>query len=633
MVVPLPPPRMTMWREFLCRIIGLTLLGLVPLAASAASDAPVMMLPPLLVREHRNTGPIWRYTSVAGIEVLSRGADRLTSAFLTSFLRRQVALEEILPPLLQLRQSVPLQIILITPAVEKTMNEELVRTMQAQAKKDTSGYITSEASALQVYLLVRTIPQLTLSDAESTGIVCTLEDQRGPVQVSAGAENFFKNLQDDGSYRGMNFTAGRIGSILGGRLPPLPSWFKSGFLSFFKDFTWTDSENIQAIPVHWISDSLIRQIKRNPTAPDGTAGQFSMSGEEIKPGSGGPGSFGVGYGPKRPEDTRLALLPMGHFFDGPLGGSTPLTSAESNLWSAQASLFFHWAYAKPDRRRDFWKFVDLSSRQGVSDPLLKQCFGLDAHRLEGELLAYLPTAVKGPLVLIDPASVKLPSFELRNATYVEAARIKGEMGRKEIAYVKDTAPLSVVQYVEQVGKVLNGPVEDSERDPAELAVLGLYDCDLGNNEDAFPLLEEAAAAHVARPTLYIELAKIRRDHALARPTGADGKLGSDQLATIFGPLRESRRFAPGQAETYLLALATWAQAAVAPSHESLSFLREGTELFPDNFDVVSGTAQLYRDNGFGPEGLQIVDHAVACLAPDSTTRDRLVQFRAQIAAR
>ncbi len=472
------------------------------------------MLPPLLVHEHRANGPVWRYASTSGgLEVLSRGDDRLTTAFVTSFLRRQAELEEILPPLLQLRQSVPLQIILITPEVEKTMNEELVRTMQAQGKKDSSGYITSEASALQVYLLVRTIPQLTLSDAESTGIICTLTDQRGFVPVGAGGDNFFKNLRDDGSYSGMNFTAGRIGSILGGRLPPLPSWFKSGFLSFFQDITWTDAETIQAIPVHWISDSLVRQIKRNPTAPDGVAGQFSMSGEEIKPGAGGPDSFGESYGPKRPEDTRLALLPLRRFFDGPLGGATSLTPDESNLWKAQASLFFHWAFAKPERREAFWKFVDLSSRQGASDALLRQCFGLDAHGLEGALLAYLPTAVKAPLVLIDPASVKVPGFALRNATYVEAARIKGDMGRKEIAYVKDTAPLSVVQYVDQVGKVLNGPVEDSERDPAELAVLGLYDCDIGNYDDAFPYLEAAAAAHVPRPTLYIELAKIRRDRA------------------------------------------------------------------------------------------------------------------------
>ncbi len=624
---------MILRRESYWRMIALILPALLPLAVAAAGDAPVLMLPPLLVREHRKNGPVWRYASVAGIEVLSRGDDRRTTAFVTSFLRRQAELDEILPPLLQLRQSVPLQIILITPEVEKTMNEELVRTMQAQGQKDSSGYVTSEASALQVYRLVRTIPQLTLSDAESTGMICTLADQPGPVSANAGSENFFRNLKDDGSYSGMNFTAGRIGSILGGRLPPLPSWFKSGFLAFFQDITWTDAENIQAIPVHWISDSLVRQIRRNPTAPDGAAGQFSMSGEEIKPGDGGPGSFGVGYGPKRPEDTRLALLPMRRFFDGPLGGTTPLTPAESKLWRSQASLFFHWGFSRPERRDAFWKFVDLASRQGASDALLRQCFGLDAHGLEGALVAYLPTAVKGPLVLINPAAVKVPDFQLRDATYVEAARIKGEMGRKEIAYVKDTAPLGIGQYVEQVGRVLNGPVEDSERDPAELAVLGLYDCDIGRNDDAFPYLEAAAAAHVPRPTLYVELAKIRRDHALAHPTGADGRLGPDQLAAILGLLRESRRYAPEQMEAYLLTLVTWNQAAVSPSHESLSFLREGTELFPGNLDLVSGTAQLYLDNGFGPEARQIVDHALACLAPDSAARDQLAQFRTQIAGR
>lgn len=593
---------MTARSPILCSALALVACVLPPRLAADPAGGPVTLLPPMLVREHRD-GAHWRYAAVGGLEVLSRCDDGTTTAFVTAYLRRQAELDQLLPPALRRRQSVPLAIILITPAVERAMNEDLVRTMNAKARTESSGYVTPQASAWQVYRLVRTFPQLTLSDDESTGMVCTLDAaQRGPVAPGGEAAGFFAGLANDGTYRDLTFTLGRIGGLLGGRSPPLPSWFKSGFLAFYQEIawsSWTDADQVRAGPVLWISPALTRQAERPPGAPD---------------------------------DPRIALLPLVRFFAGPLGGAAPLTADESRRWRAQSSLLFHWAYAQPARREALWRFADQSSRQAVTEDLIQRCFGEGSLRLEEELLAYLPRAVKSPLPLLDAAAIRVPPIPLRNAAYVEAARITGDMGRKEIAYVKDADPDSVPPYVNQVGSVLRGPAEEGERDPAQLAVLGLFDCDVDRTDEALPFLAEAAAAHVARPEVYLELAKIRYQAALARPTGAEGKLGPEQVADLVGLLREGRRYEPALPESTLLAAEIWSRAEAAPSPENLTLLREGAELFPDNVPLVTAVAGRYVQAGAGEEGFRIVDRALAVTEPDSGARRALAQVRAQLAS-
>lgn len=551
----------------------------------------------MLVREHRNR-PVWRYASVGNIEVLSQCDDRTTSSFVTAYDRRQLELERLLPPGLQLAQSTPLTIILVTPAVQKTMREELVKTMNQSSGKETSGYVTPQASAWQVYRLVRTIPQLTLYDADSTGLVCTLDPAHGSVEMQGEASGFFKGLANDGTYSDMSFTMGHMGVLLGGRVPPLPSWFRSAFLALYREINWTTQSNtISANPVLWISGAQARQIRNDPL---------------------------------RPEESDRILLPFPKFFAGQAGSTPPLTMAESDLWSAQASLFLHWAYADPRRRDALWKFVDQSSRAAPTEALFQACFGLSFHRAGEELIAYLPKAARSPLPLLEVNAIRVPEFQLRNATYIEAARLKGDMGRKEITYVKQLDPDSAEQYVAEVGAVLNGPLEDGENDPAEAAVLGLYDCDLGKDDEALPFLEQAAAAHIARPTVYVQLAKIRLEKASGPANASGGKLGPEQVAELTGLLREGQRYAPAQADSYLTAADIWTRAEVSPSHENLAMLAEGVELFPDNFEVVAAGAKLYAANGFQSEGLGLIDHALGYAGPNSSLRSRLTDLRSQV---
>jgi hypothetical protein len=587
-------------------------LGLLP----ARGNDAVTQLPPLFVREHRGA-PTWRYASVAGIEVLSRCDDGTTIAYVKAFLLRQRELEQLLPARLQLARDVPLTLILITPAVEKTMNEQLVSIMNAGVKGQTSGYVTPWASSSQIFRVVRTLPQLTLSDSESTGMVYTLDPAlRAAPQMEGAMLPLSDGTKSDDGYGAITFTLGRIGSILEDRIPPLPSWFKTGFLSLCEQVTWTDSASVKLGSVFWVSNRLTKRIEEETKVQRSTSGNSPAAGDNYD------------LSPESAGDAPVLFLPMRRLFAGPSGGATPLTPDQYEIWNAQVSLFLHWAYADPKRREALWNFVDRSSRQAVTDDLVRQCFGLDSAGLGRELAAHLPTAVKNSITLIKVNSIRLPTFKLQDASAIDIARIQGDMGRKEIAYVKDHNPLQAEPYVAQVGSSLLRLYREGETDPGLLAVVGLYYSDLQNDAEARAPLEAAARAHVGRPAVYVELAKIRYRIALARPTGADGKLGPDQVGGILELLEEGRSYAPAQIEAYALALNTWDQAATAPSRADLALLDEGVSLFPENFDLVSGATKLSAKCGFADEARQLVDRGLECAAPNSV--DRLTELRAQL---
>jgi hypothetical protein len=225
-------------------------------------------------------------------------------------------------------------------------------------------------------------------------------------------------------------------------------------------------------------------------------------------------------------------------------------------------------------------------------------------------------------------SVSLPKFKLQGASSIDIARIQGDMGRKEITYVQENGAGGMEPYVAEVGASLLGLYREGERDPGLLAVVGLYFHERASDTEALPCLEAAARAHVRRPAVYVALAQIRCQSALARPTGGDGKLGAEQIGEILGLVKESCSYAPPQPEAYTLAINAWAQAATPPSAEDLALLDEGVALFPDNFGLVSGAAKLCARCGFTDEALAQIDRGLEYAAPDY--RERLTELRAEL---
>lgn len=530
-------------------------------------------LPPYLVigqaSKRLSGGHRWAYGKLPGLEVLSCCPDATTREFVKEFLRRQIELKELLPTNLQLEQTTPLTLILVPPVVGATMSGELASDMRAAAQSSgTSHHLVDIESFM--FASFRMIPQLTLSDfgsKDSTGMFYVLADYVPPPPPHMGSGMSFSfsgstSGDEVNDYSDISLTPERVSFLLENRRPPLPLWFKEAIMELYNKTRWSDQYEIKVPSLVWVTDFYTDKIKQGPKA--------------------------VGSERSFPK-----IVPMGGMFNGPFGGAQYGSRNEFELWRSQVLLFVRWALddSSHQRRNALWTFVDRSSRGPVTETTFKECFGMDFATVEKELNGYLFTAVKTPLVLVKVSRVKVPDLVTHYATKAEIDRIKGDWEVKEISYVKVNHPEFVSQYVIMAGASLQVAREGGNHDPLFLAVSGLYYSDIGKDTEAYPLLEQAATAHVPRPSVYVELARICLARALEKPT-ADGKLGPEQVTTIIGLLKESRRYAPAQARTYSLAIEVWNHAAVLPSSDDLTFLDGGVVFFPENHTLATSIAKI-----------------------------------------
>jgi hypothetical protein len=103
----------------------------------------------------------------------------------------------------------------------------------------------------------------------------------------------------------------------------------------------------------------------------------------------------------------------------------------------------------------------------------------------------------------------LPSLTLRDATEAETARILGDWERMRGDLIRIVDPVLGRQYLDLAGKTLLRAYRSGSRDPRLLAVLGLYECDIGNYAQSATLLESATKAGVVRPAAYLALSRLR----------------------------------------------------------------------------------------------------------------------------
>ena len=285
------------------------------------------------------------------------------------------------------------------------------------------------------------------------------------------------------------------------------------------------------------------------------------------------------------------VLPMDKLFSDSVNDQVDL-----NVWRCQVELFLRWVFNGDSKCREgLWKFVDVSSRQPVTEALFKQCFGFGYTEMEKKLMDFI-TRARGnyqgkrnvPItVVVNP--IKLPSIVMRDATISEIARIKGSFDLRAIEFAKvnlraKKLPSYIIdscvdKYTDQAKVDLVGAYDQGVRDPAFLAVLGKYYAKVGDHAKARDFLGQAATAHVVLPSVYTELARICLSDALAKPTGSDGKLGSEQVKIIFDLLKESRNYGLSQFETLDIAKKVMNNSLVLSPDEK-DFVEEEKMFFP-----------------------------------------------------
>lgn len=570
-------------------LIGLVagVIGL-PLSSPAAdrASAPVVAsatpiaLPPFIVEEPTK-GPPWRYTEAMGYEVLSRCNDATTKRVVEAHYRLHQLLEEVLPPELQLKLSVPRSLILydeeLQPAASKEVIARMLRTPAGSAPALPVPFMGGRRSGgIGAVPQFSFLPNLRLWDRDAMTV-------------------FMIVRREDFDAERLALTSDYISYRLKNRLPTLPPWFQSGFISFFGNTTF-ESRGLVTEPLMWLSAADTAAVKSDPkTAPP--------------------------------------LLPLEDFFAARLGPRDPAASFEPvRRWQAQAELFVRWGLDSKNgtRRTAFWRFVEISSRRGVSEALFRECFALDYATAQTELAAYLPQAVRRTLRFRPARLKKLPPLALRNATDSELGRIKGDWERLEIAYVKTIAPELTQKYLDQARRTLQRAYERGARDSGLLAVMGLCEIDAGEDAAAREYLETAALLGPMRPKAWYELARLRLAEFRARAVETENRITTEQAAAVLRPLFTARESDPPLPEVYELIAEVWEACAVAPNRGHLLVLDEGIRFFPRQSSLVYRAAELNLRNGFQPAAIELVTLGLSG-ASDDATRQRFLALQEQLA--
>ena len=330
--------------------------------------------------------------------------------------------------------------------------------------------------------------------------------------------------------------------------------------------------------------------------------------------------------------------------DGP-GNS--LTDWPSPAWMAEAALFLRWGlYSdsgnKHGLRSKFETFAERSRTEPVTEAMFRECFGFGYAEMQSQLGHYLIEAGRKPVLVDDDSLVvhanptprpkqSLPAtLACREATPSEIARLLGDWERMEGKAKRVSDPALSRLYLKRAGKTLHECYDNGERDPRFLAVLGLYDSDVGATAEARSMLAIATEAGVARPTAFVTLAQLNFDEALAHPGTEDGKFNAQQTATVLKPLFDVRKRARLESAGYLLIAEVWLHSVEKPSLRNLAVLQEGMELYPFDSALGSAVGRVYAQWGYVAEVRTLIDQRLKFV--DAATAKQLVDLEASLKA-
>jgi hypothetical protein len=279
-------------------------------------------------------------------------------------------------------------------------------------------------------------------------------------------------------------------------------------------------------------------------------------------------------------------------------------------WMAEAALFLRWGlYADHHHRKAFDEFVERSRREIVTEGLFRECFGFGYSEMQVRLSRYLAGPARYGISVAYPKMPhwqpgndidhpNFPDLRCREATPSEIARIIGDWERMEAEHDRVTNPALSRLFLRQAGKTLQHCYDDGERDPRFMAVLGLYDVDIGAVPEAHNILAAATKARVARPAAYVALAQLNFDDALEHPAVARARFSAQQVSEVLKPLFAVRKDTALQAAGYRLIAESWSHSDEKPSLLNLAVLQEGASLYPFDADLALASAKAYAQWGY-----------------------------------
>lgn len=612
-----------------------------------ASRDTVIELPPYWVEDKGERPPIWRYARVGGLEVISRCSDEVTRQWIDRQHRLHALLALILPPEFQGKSDVPMNYVLFGGDLAPEATQELVEAIRAQ--ETGTGHGKSRTAADEV---IAALPNNVASPRGEGASVRFLPNFRFWDQDSRAI--FF--VMNEAAYDpvAITLTPGYVRSLLEARHPPLPAWFREGFVTLYETIRLPVDPVVSPLARPTMTEGAYRRLYRPDKTDVATFKPFvwvsSQETEQLIRAYGAQAELGH---PGLPEG--FPFLPLATLFGGDPAAAD---EAARTLWRHEAALFINWAL-NPSRHllpaadgsspvddpkfngpSALWKFLTLACAGPVQESDFKACFGFGYAEAEGRLLRYLPLAAMTRTLpdgrqggyQLAPAPPPAPlSFELRDATPVEVARIKGRLDRLEVGFMRELYahyPELITKYAAQARRTLGRAYEKGARDPLLQAELGLFECESGRDGEALPLLEAAAAAKVVRPRFYYELARIR--YAAARAKTAADTLTAAEAGEVLQPLGTALRQAPALPGTYELIAEVWLRSNGRLSEAQLDLLETGLRFFPRSVRLVSSAAILQSLHGRTARALALVEQGLR-LPATPAERERLERLQVALA--
>jgi hypothetical protein len=333
-----------------------------------------------------------------------------------------------------------------------------------------------------------------------------------------------------------------------------------------------------------------------------------------------------------------SLFRLDHSMSGPDATDWP-----SPEWMAEAALFLHWGFfsgadgSSIKHRQAFEAFLDRSRHEPVTESMFRECFGFGFAEMQLKLSRFLVEHGREPLQVDydhfvhwaphnNPDRPAYSELECEVATDVQVARILGDWERMEGNAKRPSNPALSALFFKRAGITLHRCYDEGERDPSLLAVLGLYDVDIGAFPEGEAVLQEATNAGVSRPATYVALARLRLKDAREHSDSQGRELSADQLAKVLRPLFAIRKQAYLNAEGYRLIAEAWSQSKIKPTLPNLAVLQEGLELYPFDANLILSTTQVYFHWGFVREARSITTSKLTSV--DAQTADQLSRLMA-----
>ncbi|HUR57906.1 MAG TPA: hypothetical protein VM029_09365 [Opitutaceae bacterium] len=564
---------------FLCFLASAAWLAAAPAAETVPDPAtlPVVELPKFVVTDTRELPPpeSWRYTRIAGLEVLSTVSETNTRRFVRDFQRLQEVIEIVWPAVTRGPPPVPGMLILCGGgnAFDTFMPARLRPAGHDAAGNDRGAGALAKAAGPAGAAARPT--SIFLQESDRAAIVVDFvkdrfDDRAIPNASPLANVPLSAEPAEDGPTPGSSFLTEN-------------DPFREFYLQYFRSVIRRGGS--EAPP--WLEEGLVQVL---------ASVQFSK--EEIA-----LGRLQDGAGGQRPDEftvrlNRQPLMDLNRMF-----AAEPPAGGDVLTYSPQCYAFVHLClYGKKGTYQPaLQKLVRRAAAEPVTEKVFQECFGLSYDQMGVLLRSHIThgahqyiqlRAAKGATLLAEP-----PVFTVRAATPAEIGRIKGETYR--MGGHNDRARLALI-----------APYVRGEHDLALVAALGLHARATGDTERARKFLEAAAQAKVQRARVYLELARLR---LAAAKTAAPKSSSVDDatVARIMPLLMLGVRIAPPMPEIFELIAEVRAQSVTPPTPAEITLVYEGAQRFPRRLRLIYLAAALAVRQGDRTEARTLIAHGLS----------------------